>query len=1211
MSQIKIIVRQPPNRDFLEGFPGIPPNAPERPNAALRGTVELRVQGGTPVKAKWVQIELKKIETLLQGQGEPYVETIGHAPRIWQANGEYENLQVRDFPFYIQIPMNVPPSIALEKGSGIRYEMVASLCVKGKKGILRKDKNNVTSTSVPIVMDKHELHTLWPVYHRPQTSTATNDGLNLIVTRDASCYGPGDSVTARVELRSGRLSPCILRAWEMTLREHVIFRPDPSQLTHSKQAPVAGGQQYRHNVIAEQKKSLSKTIYEGVTVQDELACLIPIQHRTATTQGRLIEVQFTLSVKAVMESAGSVEVMMPVLMSHWSKEMSENSLRKIGPVPHLGIQFPPVPTAAAQPSQGYNQPQSYTQSHSNGSMQTLPQEVQPMRPQIAKNELPNPDDVGPPSPPYTPPEMGSHFTSQQANGRTANGRPRESTLNSRSRTLAVVNIDPNENGASPSPAVSSVPPSQPYKASWESAEIEKKRLKEAYSQEQGQSSSSSQQPIVTTTPSTPAVKPNFSSAEDEKERLYRRAQAQARRTQDLARKEQGLPPSVGSPSLSAISNQTSASASASGSTSNSSALRSPKVAPITAVASSATPLTPPATSSKAPSIRSESVTPGASPPPGSNWASAEAEKERLYRIAQRRARETQARVASATPAGGSASSPTPRQSIVQTPAASRPTSTFKLNNPDSPEDGPIQSGSSALTPARAASASPAPAPSITPGGTSAATAAQAMYAQAMAARQSPASGSRQSVGYTAASPQPTHGHTPRPSQASSTSYSQGSGSSLPPAYATGGSSGAGPGWSNAEDEKAQLSRYYEAKHAVSRKAEGGDIGEPMGAGGGSSSAYIHAHSASSLPLSQMTSPALAPQPIHQASPSPVGHYASSAPTRMNSVASVRKEQTPSPVYNRTHPQHTPTPSAGYGAPQDYFTQQRPYTPQQTAPGPSAFSPGSRASGVPLPVDEKERMKLFFEAQDAARRYQETQGASGSGGSGMNNSPPHAGPMASSSSYPSPPVTVGPPGYEDAPPAIDGGSSRSMSALEEKARLAREYQQQQQVAQGQLSRNPSIQSVRTPGPPQMPQYGAPPMLSPSYSNSGLPSITTQYGTTPLQRNNSSYKFIPSPIEEEPSGPPPPLLPRPPQAYIEQTIQEEAPADVAAEHGRPAVEKQQSWKNQPLNFRPMSPFNVPLPNAQNQPLVQGHWEQPPPTQQQYAQPQYQQAQPPYYR
>ncbi|KZT57181.1 hypothetical protein CALCODRAFT_434642, partial [Calocera cornea HHB12733] len=313
------------------GFPGIPPNAPERPHAALRGTVELRVQGGTPVKAKWVQIELKKIETyVFVGQGEPYVETIGHAPKIWTANGEYENLQVRDFPFYIQIPMNVPPSIALEKGSGIRYEMVASLCVKGKKGLLRKDKNNVTSTSVPIVMDKHELHTLWPVYHRPQTSTATNDGLNLIVTRDASCYGPGDSVTARVELRSGRTSPCILRAWEMTLREHVIFRPDPSQVHNSKQAPVANGQQYRHNVIAEQKKSLSKTIYEGVTVEDDLACLIPIQHRTATTQGRLIEVQFTLSVKAVMESAGSVEVMMPVLMSHWSKEMSENSLRYAG-----------------------------------------------------------------------------------------------------------------------------------------------------------------------------------------------------------------------------------------------------------------------------------------------------------------------------------------------------------------------------------------------------------------------------------------------------------------------------------------------------------------------------------------------------------------------------------------------------------------------------------------------------------------------------------------------------------------------------------------------------------------------------------------------------------------------------------------------------------------------------------------------------------------
>lgn len=38
-----------------------------------------------------------------------------------------------DFPFRIAIPEGLPPSIRLEKQSGISYEMVTSLCVKTKK----------------------------------------------------------------------------------------------------------------------------------------------------------------------------------------------------------------------------------------------------------------------------------------------------------------------------------------------------------------------------------------------------------------------------------------------------------------------------------------------------------------------------------------------------------------------------------------------------------------------------------------------------------------------------------------------------------------------------------------------------------------------------------------------------------------------------------------------------------------------------------------------------------------------------------------------------------------------------------------------------------------------------------------------------------------------------------------------------------------------
>jgi len=111
----------------------------------------------SPLKAKWVKVELRKIETLPGGgQANTYIDMIGESPlTVWQAKGEWDELQTvspnyngganslifisvlqHDFPFQIRIPETVPPSIALERGAGIKYELVASVFVKGKKSVL-------------------------------------------------------------------------------------------------------------------------------------------------------------------------------------------------------------------------------------------------------------------------------------------------------------------------------------------------------------------------------------------------------------------------------------------------------------------------------------------------------------------------------------------------------------------------------------------------------------------------------------------------------------------------------------------------------------------------------------------------------------------------------------------------------------------------------------------------------------------------------------------------------------------------------------------------------------------------------------------------------------------------------------------------------------------------------------------------------------------
>lgn len=104
------------------------------------------------MKAKWIRVELRKVE-ILPSQAGTFYDFVGQSPiNVWQAKEEWATLEnvrsiitksciascfmphlQQDFPFNIRIPESIPPSLLLEKGSGIQYELVASVCIKGKK----------------------------------------------------------------------------------------------------------------------------------------------------------------------------------------------------------------------------------------------------------------------------------------------------------------------------------------------------------------------------------------------------------------------------------------------------------------------------------------------------------------------------------------------------------------------------------------------------------------------------------------------------------------------------------------------------------------------------------------------------------------------------------------------------------------------------------------------------------------------------------------------------------------------------------------------------------------------------------------------------------------------------------------------------------------------------------------------------------------------
>lgn len=184
------------------------------------------------------------------------------------------------------------------------------------RGFLRRGKPIIQSTQTTIILDKHELHSTWPVYCQPESRTHAQDGVTLIVDRTHTCYGPGDRVSVMATLKSDNLHTVILRAFEFTLKETVIFRGGP-YATGKKGAP-----QVRTNTIGEQKVPVNVTIYGGTHHKAELSCIIPLNHTTTTiNSARHIDITYVINVKALMGTGTHLLMDLPVIVSNWPRSV--------------------------------------------------------------------------------------------------------------------------------------------------------------------------------------------------------------------------------------------------------------------------------------------------------------------------------------------------------------------------------------------------------------------------------------------------------------------------------------------------------------------------------------------------------------------------------------------------------------------------------------------------------------------------------------------------------------------------------------------------------------------------------------------------------------------------------------------------------------------------------------------------------------------------
>lgn len=340
-SQAKLTLRAPPHRQFIQGWPGIP-EGQGRPAAHIAGSVEVRL-GTKGLRASWLRIELRKLE--MTPSGENWGELIGRGPmEVWKAQGlegtdgegKWDLLQTADYPFKIYIPEGLPPTARLDKQIGISYEMVTSLCVKSKKGLLRKEETStVIQSTQAIVIEKHELHSTWPIYAVPDDHELMANQVVARVYRKQTCYGPGDKVELRIILTSKNVSPVKIKAVAVSIRETVTFKGNSKRSSRVLSGGATKTANQRTESIAQKAQNLGIKLYKGDTKTYDMSLTIPKNHSLMTIQtAKHIEISYTMRIY--------VDAKQPIILDHLPltitsvpRAQSSSTVPAIGFVPGL------------------------------------------------------------------------------------------------------------------------------------------------------------------------------------------------------------------------------------------------------------------------------------------------------------------------------------------------------------------------------------------------------------------------------------------------------------------------------------------------------------------------------------------------------------------------------------------------------------------------------------------------------------------------------------------------------------------------------------------------------------------------------------------------------------------------------------------------------------------------------------------------------------
>lgn len=310
----RIAIRAPPHLPYIQGYTGIPASPyTDRPRATVSGTVELRL-GSTPIKAKWLRVEIRQHEGIPPGypypgerEGWKWIDgTDPFQTPLWKppVGQEFGQIEQKDYAFTIPLPEDMPPSVDLGKGSGVKYELLACLCYKQRGGVFKKDSLGYVKTSETLQIVKHEMHSAWTIFNVPDSKTImgpANSGVQMTVQRPNSAFGPGDRLLLTATMHSSRPKQFKLKGFEAHLYEIITVIPPTDGKKDKRKSTLPTS---KKRAIAMARFPVDEKVQPGGEKSARLDMTPPPGTLLASVRGaRTVKLEYELEIKSVCESS--------------------------------------------------------------------------------------------------------------------------------------------------------------------------------------------------------------------------------------------------------------------------------------------------------------------------------------------------------------------------------------------------------------------------------------------------------------------------------------------------------------------------------------------------------------------------------------------------------------------------------------------------------------------------------------------------------------------------------------------------------------------------------------------------------------------------------------------------------------------------------------------------------------------------------------------